>query len=165
MLKSRISDDFFHDLLDPIIKKDSVLVCKWLNKAFLYFLCQILCLFLVISQFYSLVQLACFKPISLWNTSKAQKPRYFGNYTPKDPSLNSLFFIYFQEETKNSAALGSALRARYVFQGGEKVLSFSHSIGQQERSNERCILPHKDAKSVSKDFHFSLWVYKIWIFK
>ena len=68
----------------------------------------------------------------------------------------SLVFIYFQEETKNSAALGSALRARYVFQGGEEVLSFSHSIGQQERSNERCILPHKDAKSVSKSFHFSL---------
>merc|ERR1712226_999036 len=34
--------------------------------------------------------------------------------------------VYTQEETKNSAALGSALRARYVFQGGEKVLSFSH---------------------------------------
>ena len=44
-----------------------------------------------------------------------------------------------------------------MFQGGEEVLSFSHSIGQQERPNERCILPHKDAKSVSKrSFHFSL---------
>lgn len=56
---------------------------------------------------------------------------------------------FFQAETKNSAALGAAYRARHALLGGERAMSFSQSLaGKQTMSTNECIQPHKDAKSV-----------------
>merc|ERR1719510_536462 len=57
--------------------------------------------------------------------------------------------VFTQEETKNSAALGAAFRARHVTLGGEKVLTFSQSIKRTDSSQSAsCIQPHRDSKSV-----------------
>lgn len=55
-----------------------------------------------------------------------------------------------QKATSNSAALGSAYRARHAVLGGEDALSFPEAMAQaggRDESDQVCT-PHKDAASV-----------------